>query len=126
MERLENIVNNRDISGTEKMYRANFKALYSVPANDFEYDTRNLESSYYFKASDQKAAVRIAENLLERFNDNPYTWNFSEITVPSNTKELTLLELIEVASENLLKAPVSNTDIKIRQNKSVQKYLQDF
>ena len=114
MGKLENIVNKKDISSRSKIYRADFRVSYETPVNDFDYDTRHLNTSYFFEAKDNGDALNTAKNFLDRFNNE--TGCSLELNLPSGSKKLELMELIEVASRNLIDRPISNEDLKKRKS----------
>ena len=121
MGKLEKIVEKEDINNLDRMYRATFVALYKVPVNDYEYDTRRMGAYYTFKATNPKSVLLYARDILKKFNRVP-SWSFSEFSLPNNTKELRLVDLIEVASENLLEKEISSEDVKTASKPHLQNY----
>ena len=121
MGKLEKIVEKDDVNNSDRMYRATFVASYEVPVNDYGHDTRQKDAYYTFKAANSKSALQFAKNLLKKFNSAPY-WRFSEFSLPNNTSGLRLVDLIEVASENLLEKEISSEDVKTAGKAHLQKY----
>ena len=121
MGKLEKIVEKEDINNLDRMYRATFIASYEVPVNDYGYDTRCMDSYCTFKATNPKSVLLYARDILKKFNRVP-SWSFSEFSLPNNTKELRLVDLIEVASENLLEKEISSEDVKTASKPHLQNY----